>query len=68
MYNTLRQKQVPSHCNPKLDIATEQQYNNSVLFGSVEEKVNWNVMLYCYVNSSSHFVGCHQETDSFLTA
>jgi hypothetical protein len=47
MYSTLRQKQVFSHWNPKLDIATEQQYNNFDCFGSVEEKMNWNVMLYC---------------------
>jgi hypothetical protein len=37
MYSTPRQKQVSSHCNPKSDIATDQQYNNSDYFGSVEE-------------------------------
>jgi hypothetical protein len=37
MYSTPRQKQVSSHCNPKLDTATDQQYNNSDSFGSVEE-------------------------------
>jgi len=36
MYITPRQKQVSSQYNPKLDIATDQQYNNSDPFGSVE--------------------------------
>lgn len=37
MYSTPRQKQVSSQYNPKLDIATDQQYKNSDSFVSVEE-------------------------------